>query len=185
MLPSVSPRRTSTELAKVPVSARAGAGAGAVRGVSMRGGRSARGAGAAGAGRTPAWAAAGCAGDADEVAPATGATASVRDAPPSIGSRVARTSGGSSRKVYSRTNLPLAQFSSSSRSTKGSLIGWMEVIRTKVRAPRGSIAKRRFDRVGLNSSPACLKASGWARRADSDCASSRLREVTSTSARSG
>ncbi len=45
------------------------------------------------------------------------------------GKPLAATSGGSSRKVYSRTSRPAGQFSSRSMSTKGSLIGLSEVSR--------------------------------------------------------
>ncbi len=56
--------------------------------------------------------------------------------------RGAESSTGSSRKVYSRTRLPPAQSSSTSRSTKGSLIGRSLLSRTTGRAARVSTLTR-------------------------------------------
>src|SRR5690606_26594902 len=91
--------------------------------------------------------------------------------------------GGSSRKVYSRANLPEAQFNSTRRSTKGSLIGRDDEIRTTARpSDRRSIRKFNPLSAGLYSSPAWRKASGGARLAASEADSSGERDVISTSA---
>src|SRR5690606_25513614 len=141
------------------------------------------GAAAAGAGAVAAGAAAGALG-ADVVAVLGGTICVV--APPATVSRPIRSSGGSSRNVYSRTNLPDDQFNSTSRSTNGSLIGCDEVIRTTaVPLARRSTAKRRLLSAGLYSRPAWRKASTGARRALREPASSRPSAVTSTSARKG
>src|SRR5690606_9388465 len=171
---SVSPERTVTspgagvaaEVAAVAgvaagctAGARAGAGA-AAAGRSVR--AAGAGAAAAGAGAVAAGAAAGALG-ADVVAVLGGTICVV--APPATVSRPIRSSGGSSRNVYSRTNLPDDQFNSTSRSTNGSLIGCDEVIRTTaVPLARRSTAKRRLLSAGLYSRPAWRKASTGARR---------------------
>src|SRR5690606_41583042 len=88
--------------------------------------------------------------------------------------------GGSSRKVYSRANLPEAQFSSTRRSTNGSLIGRVEEILTTARpSDRRSMRKLRPVRAGLYSRPAWRKASGGARFAESEADSSGGRDVRS------
>ena len=56
--------------------------------------------------------------------------------------------------MYSRTNLPLDQFSSTSRSTNGSLIGVREVTLMKCRPPRSSTTICRPARELLYCSPA-------------------------------
>src|SRR5690606_5457969 len=141
MAASVSPRPTSTDAGRGAAGAAAGAGLAAGAGA----GAAAAGAGAAAAGAEPcpaaarAWAAvrgagAGAGAGAGVALAARGATGAVLLAPPSTAlARPICSPGGSSRKVYSRANLPEAQFNSTRRSTKGSLIGRDDEIRTTAR----------------------------------------------------
>ena len=167
--PSVSPWRTVTAPGEPASDTRAFGGAAAA---GSRSGAARRLGAAALAGRAAGDAAAASGGA------TTGACASAL-------ARASRICGGSSSTVYSRTSLPVAQFSSSRRSTKGSLIGWFELILMKVRPALGSTVKRSPPSAGLYSSPACRKASAGANRADKDCDSSAVSEVTSTSPRNG
>src|SRR5690606_14657718 len=150
MAASVSPRPTSTDAGRGAAGAAAGAGLAAGAGA----GAAAAGAGAAAAGAEPcpaaarAWAAvrgagAGAGAGAGVALAARGATGAVLLAPPSTAlARPSCSPGGSSRKVYSRANLPEAQFNSTRRSTKGSLIGRDDEIRTTARpSDRRSIRK--------------------------------------------
>src|SRR5690606_37604658 len=86
--------------------------------------------------------AADCAGTGDERPIATGVTDDAR---------AERISGGSSRKVYSRTSLPLPPPSSSSMSTNGSLIGCVDVTRMIGVPLRCSVAKRNDSSTGWRS----------------------------------
>src|SRR5580765_353723 len=63
-------------------------------------------------------------------------------------------SGGSSRKVYSRTSLPVGQLSSTSSSRNGSLIGCELRMRSTGVEPRRSMVKRTSERIGFASMPA-------------------------------
>ena len=97
-----------------------------------------------------------------------------------------RMSTGSSKKVYSRTSLPLAQVSSIRASTMGSLTGWFEARRIKYwPSGRRSTVMRTPSSDAVYSTPACRYASGDASRAASEPASSRETEVKSISARNG
>ncbi|MCZ7562249.1 MAG: hypothetical protein M5U30_21310 [Burkholderiaceae bacterium] len=191
MSASVSPERVVTssvapDAAAVDgVAVRAGLAA-AVLGRALAAGLLAAGAGLADAAGTAAGVGATCALGVRVVATLGVTICCVAAPPPTVSRAPIRSSGGSSRKVYSRTNLPDAQFSSTIRSTKGSLIGCAEVIRTTAeRSGRRSIENFNAVSAGLNSSPACRKASGAASRALSEPSSSSPSEVTSTSARNG
>ena len=93
-------------------------------------------------------------------------------------------SGGSSRKVYSRTSLPVGQVSSTSISMNGSLTAWVLRMRSTVVEPRRSMVKRKSERIAVGSMPACAKACEEASRAvrssSPDCS-----ETISISALSG
>ncbi len=93
-------------------------------------------------------------------------------------------SGGSRRKVYSRTSLPLDHVNSTSNSRNGSLTG-CELRRRRIGvAPRRSIVKRTSERIGLGSMPACANACAEASRA-ARSSSPACSETISTSALSG
>ena len=102
-----------------------------------------------------------------------------------LGAVLLAISGGSSKNVYSRTRRPVAQLSSSNKSTNGSLIGRSEVSRMTA-CPLGllSTAKRMTCKAGARSIPACLKESAEANCARMSASSSRL-AVSSISARKG
>ena len=94
-------------------------------------------------------------------------------------------SGGSSRKVYSRTRRPAGQLSSTRKSRNGSLIGLDEVTLTTAFPPgRFSTAKRKSRRTLAKSTPACLNTSCGAKRADIPANSSLVAPISS-SARKG
>src|SRR5882672_2949223 len=95
-------------------------------------------------------------------------------------------SGGSSRKVYSRTSRPFTQFSSTSMSTKGSLMGWVEVsAMTYCPLGRRWTANLSDSSAGLRSTLAWRKTSDGASRAPRVSPSPRCKETISISALSG
>ena len=155
MLPSVSPFFTVSCLA--PAAGLAGA--------AGMGRASVRGAGAVGVGT------------------ATGAGfAAGAEAAAGLG---ARYSGGSSRKVYSRTRRPVDHCNSIRTSRKGSLTGCKVLSRMTGRPPRLSIASCRPISAGLSSMPAWRNASGDASLADRESSSPGCSETISISALSG
>ena len=95
-------------------------------------------------------------------------------------------SGGSRRKVYSRTSRPDAQVNSTSMSMNGSFKGRSVLTSRYRRPPRSLISRenRKVAKAGAYSIPAWRKASAAATLAISEGASSRV-AVTSSSALSG
>jgi hypothetical protein len=87
--------------------------------------------------------------------------------------------------VYSRTNNPVDQRSSTSTSMNGSFTGRRVVMRMTGLPPRFSTAKRMVFNAGLNSMPACANALPEASCASSEFSSPAWRDTTSISARSG
>ena len=94
-------------------------------------------------------------------------------------------SGGSSRKVYSRTRRPAFQLNSTSMSRNGSLTGCVVLSLSTALPARLSTAKRRPSNTGLNSMLASRNAAFGASRAARESSSPGCRDTISISADSG